>query len=43
MVPKERLELSHPRAGDFESPASTNSATSAFLKYKVNTNFTMKR
>jgi len=23
MVPRERLELSHPKAGDFESPVST--------------------
>ena len=32
MVPGERLELSHPKAGDFESPASTNSATRATVE-----------
>ena len=29
LVPEARLELARPKSGDFESPASTNSATRA--------------
>ncbi len=39
LVPVDGLEPSHPKAGDFESPVSTNSTTLALNFYKLSPKF----
>jgi hypothetical protein len=39
MVPVDGLEPSHPKAGDFESPVSTNSTTLALNFYQLISKF----